>query len=307
MNGAYAGRYKLQVVSLDGCIKYESDWFDNLITNAGLDAYGGIRSNTFRAYIGTGTTVAETDTSMPAVATTTSVTRAVSYQEVSAPYWIKERFIFTFAVGAYVGTISDVGVGWGTGVASFTPLYSHALLPSPITLGAIDQVVLTYDHYYCVSDYTTCEFELNGILTTSISKPYQGGAAAVSLANPGLTYDFSENIYVGTSFYTNFVIADINNWDGAYKTITNDYETDASTTTLTTYSAGSFKRGYTKTYNAELGNRLNISGFFIPVYVFGSATACGFAGSFSPAWSKTDLQRLILSGEVTWARTTVPE
>ena len=59
MHNLYSGQYKLQVISLDGHIKHETDWFDNLITNAGLDTHGKGWANTFRAYIGTGSSASD--------------------------------------------------------------------------------------------------------------------------------------------------------------------------------------------------------------------------------------------------------
>lgn len=306
MNSAYAGRYKLQVINLDGSLKHDSGWFDNLITNAGLNTYGGIVANTFRAYIGTGSSVAETDTSMGAVATTTSYTRQYSYQETNAPYWGRERFVFSFPIGAYVGAINDVGIGWGTGVASFTPLYSHALLPSPITLGSIDQVILTYDHYYCVSAAAESTFELNGVLTTCICKPVIPKYDSTSLATPGNVYNFSENIYAQTQFFSGFVLAPVNNLRTIYTSYTTFVNAPTDTSITNAYTPGSNKISYSKTWNAEKGNYTNINGFMIYSHP-GRFSASGFAGSLNPPFTKSNLQKLTLQGEATWARTAVPE
>lgn len=303
MHSAYAGRYQLQVKRLDGSIKYESDWFDNLITNAGLDSYGSVYANTFRAWLGTGAAVAEVDTSMSAVATTTSYTAATSYQQVTAPPWEKTRYIFTFPVGAYVGTISDVGVGWGTGVASFTPLYSHALLPTAITLGAIDQVILTYDHYFVgPSAYQTHQFELNGIVTSVTGKFHIGGTFQAFPSRLGYRYCYF-NGYAHA--YTGAVMSPISNFSG-YTSLTKDFELTQNSYTVNNYVNGSFIRSYTLIIKAEQGDLTNINGLAIPALA-SIGTWSGFLCVIDPTFTKTNLQRLTLSGEWSWARTIVPE
>lgn len=306
MKSLYAGQYKLQVIRR-GIIRHETDWFDNLITNAGLDAYGGIRSNTYRAYIGTGTSVAETDTTMPAVATTTSYTGSKTLQASSIPYWARERHVFTFTQGIYVGTISDVGIGWGTGVSSFTPLYSHALLPSPITLESIDQVILTYDHYFTFSDYTYFDFDINGITYSGKTKPvfatYNRGYQ--SLTFPGGHYYFSTNRC--NRMYRGMVLANINQLQTIHNGFTTEYDVDDHFQNVSTYVAGSFTANVSKTYPAEFGNLTDVNGTHV-VLRGDPAGYCGdsFAMSWSPAFTKTNLEKLILNFNISWGRTTVP-
>ena len=313
MQSAYAGRYQIQVKRLDGSIKYESDWFDNLITNAGLDAKGGVRANTLRAWIGTGTTAAETDTSMTAVATTTSATETKSHNNSTAPAWAKSRYVFTFAVGAYVGTISDVGVGYGTGVASFTPLYSHAILPSPVTLGEIDQVILTYDHYYVgPSELTTYEFEINGIVTSTISKISYRSASSVDtfLGSLSSLHIYFSNVSAGSTNGEAIIRSGIStpSPNNLYSVSSGSLLAQSKTDnfTITTYTSGSYQRSYAVTFNAERGNWENINGVWLPFYQ-DTGTYIGAISKFDPAFTKSYLQKLTLNGVWSWARTTVPE
>ena len=310
MNAAYAGRYKLRVITPCGSIRHETGWFDNLITNAGLDAKGGVRANTLRAWIGTGTTAAETDTSMTAVATTISVTETKSHNNSTAPAWAKSRYVFTFAAGSYVGTISDVGVGWGTGVASFTPLYSHAILPSPVTLGEIDQVILTYDHYYVgPSELTTYEFEINGIVTSTISKisylspsnvdTYLGSLSSLHIYFSNGSGNREAIIRSGISTPSPNNLYSVSSGSLLAKSKMDNF-------TITAYTSGSYQRSYAVTFNAERGNWQNINGVWLPFYE-DTGTNMGAISKFDPAFTKSDLQKLTLNGVWSWARTTVPE
>jgi hypothetical protein len=319
INGAYAGRYKLCVI---GPNKTETEWFDNLITNRGLDVYGGTATNTFRAFLGAGVNeVSVTDIAMGAVASTTRFTRTVATQTINSPFWVRERHIFTFAVGAATGDIYEVGIGWGSETEYFTPLYSRALLPLPLTLTALDQVILTYDHYFCVSDYNTFTFQLNGTEVTGQCKPagYFAGHAdynngvALSFASPQLVYNFPDTCWFPYTWYTDAVLGQIHQFSVGVLSYTTTYSTDcvhmgeSVHTDLSEYLLGSLTRQYTKTWFAEAGNFNNVNGVYIPLYHHTSGAALGFAIRFTPSFTKTELQKLTLTGEIRWNRTTVPE
>jgi hypothetical protein len=132
---SYAGQYRLWKIK-DGSATYDSGWFDNLITDGGLDQFaniplgtGGIPYLFTGAHVGTGTaTPAFTDTSLTnylASATPQETGGTNSYIAASGsnpPYW---RFvkIFTFPVGTVTGVLSEVGVG-----NTKDTLFSHALI-----------------------------------------------------------------------------------------------------------------------------------------------------------------------------------
>lgn len=323
MNGAYAGRYKIQVIGANNTTITEIDWFDNLITNKGLDVYGGIATNTFGAYLGVGEAVAETDLSMTAVANTTRYTRTVATQTLLIPYWVRERHIFTFAVGAATGTITDVGVGWGTGIDVFTPLYSHALLPIPLVLTELDQVILTYDHYFCISDYSTFTLTLNGVETTGQCKPVgafarhdiSNSGVPLSFASPLTVFNFPDTCFHPYIWYSDAILSQLHQF--SLKTATHteafsagcwEFSQDTLVSTiLSPYVSGSLSRQYTKTWYAEAGAFTNVNCVYIPFFYSLVAGNFGFIIRFDPPFTKTELQKLTISGEVSWNRTTVPE
>lgn len=121
--------------------------FDNLITDTGLNALGtgGVVSACF---VGSGTAPpAVTDTVLAAtVAGTITKVGSISRALGPAPdYWTSESTTFEFAVGTAAGTLTEVGIGWGTYPGSYG-LFSHALIVdsggSPVALTVLSDEIL---------------------------------------------------------------------------------------------------------------------------------------------------------------------
>lgn len=165
-----AGYYKIEVKRPDGSTRLFFE-FPNLVTNNGLDRIctGGIYFP--NCYVGTGST--------PPVETNTQLENLVAYKtghssmsgpasapSLPNPYrWFRKTFVFP--QGAYVGNVSEVGVGWGA-----TTLFSRSLIkdengnPITITLTSIDVLTITYEFRFylndVVSEYT---LDINGVTT----------------------------------------------------------------------------------------------------------------------------------------------
>jgi len=128
-----SGYYRLEVHQVDGSIRPLSSWFENTILDTGLDRIGGSSSSLLTyCQIGAGTTpptTSDTHLEAPLASTTTvdstfrgvhSPTAFPFYDDFTA-YW---RRTFSFPVGAAVGRITEVGVGW----ESDGSLYSRSLV-----------------------------------------------------------------------------------------------------------------------------------------------------------------------------------
>lgn len=138
-----AGLYKLQV-RRHGLLIYETPWFDNLITNAGLEALGEAKTPGRYAMVGT-------DNTAPLVGNTTLGAQLASFDSTTggAPSggvvttgtrygW--QRQTYPFPQGAVVGNVAEVGVGWST-----TAVFSRALVSPAISVLAIDQLTVVYE------------------------------------------------------------------------------------------------------------------------------------------------------------------
>ena len=145
----FAGKYRC-VLNEGTDREVSTPWFDNLITNIGLDRLGNSTTTVFTwASIGTGTTTpAFTDTSLAAfTASTSTITLDSQTNQGPSTYIAQCQFHHTYAQGAVVGNMAEVGVGWATGGGS---LWSRALIldgggsPTTLTVTALDQLTVYY-------------------------------------------------------------------------------------------------------------------------------------------------------------------
>ena len=149
-----AGRYKVIITSSRGTRDY--GWFDNLITDTGLDQISNVPLGTgnvpylfTQAYVGTGDTPpAFSDSSLADYLASSDVVESTginSYVAGSPPYWRYVR-TYTFAPGTVTGVLSEVGVGY-----TKDTLFSRALIVdvlgriSPITVLADEGIQLVYE------------------------------------------------------------------------------------------------------------------------------------------------------------------
>lgn len=145
------GEVKLVITKPDGA-KFETDWFDNIILNQGLDRIGS-GANTVIAFaqVGTGTstpvaTQVALDAPVAGSASQTSPNGGLT-NSGSPTYSTNFIWFFAFAQGAVVGNITEIGIGWA---ATGANLFSRALIldnggnPTSITLVAIDQLTVYY-------------------------------------------------------------------------------------------------------------------------------------------------------------------
>lgn len=146
-----SGRYRMVVrKARNNTIVRETDWFDNIITNQGLDSYGqqngpglGVVS------IGTGTTApAATDTALATFsASTNSSAPGTAFGNLGAPDYIGYLiFARRFNPGSLNGNYSEVGIGWAANT-----LFSRALIldgsgnPTTITVLSDEYLDVFYE------------------------------------------------------------------------------------------------------------------------------------------------------------------
>jgi hypothetical protein len=146
MHMRVSGEYSAEVRHADGTIT-EIPWFKNLILNSGLDDLGTMGGLRNYCHVGTGTsTPAVTQVALDAKIGTYGSYASATTTQIGAPsYAWATTLPYTFAIGAIVGNITEVGVGATT---SGTRLYSRARFtdgggnPIAITVTASDQLVV---------------------------------------------------------------------------------------------------------------------------------------------------------------------
>lgn len=146
-NNKARGEFKLSVLR-GGEEVSSTPWRPNLITDAGLDALA--RSGTTGWYylaVGTGTSSpAYTDTALASQVAQVAGSGWPSNGGVVSGNTCTHTQVFTFALGAVVGNISELGIRSSTGgtLATRALVTDEGGSPTSVTVTAADQLVVTY-------------------------------------------------------------------------------------------------------------------------------------------------------------------
>lgn len=146
-NISLAGEYRFVVRNAaTGNVVRETDWMDNLITDAGLNRLGAGAWYGY-CHIGTGTVApANGDTALSAqTASTNSVVSSVSSNSGSPLYKTTSTKVYRFNAGSLNGNYTEVGISWAN-----STLWSRALIvdgggsPTSITVTASEYLDVYY-------------------------------------------------------------------------------------------------------------------------------------------------------------------
>ena len=275
------GFYTLEVRHADGtCDRYED--IPNLITNTGLDTMGfnSPWPYSILAYgVGTSTVPpAPTDTNMPDLVASAFPTTGASavYQTSVLPYYTTTTQLCVFAAGAYVGTIYKVGA-FANNPSTTAPLFSAALLPTPITLANTDQLLVYYTLVTRIpSGAQTGFFNLQ---TDGVPVQYSYRATPILTSGwaPGLSSIKFSNLFAESS-------------NAAETSI------DFPTAVPANYVPGTFVQDVALSFTTAQGNYpTGIS----TIALFGSVYA--YNVSISPPIKKSALQTLVLNLAFSWS------
>lgn len=299
-----SGRYRLQVLSEQGEVKSDTDWFDNLITNQGLDYYGNLPTNfdgslflNVRCAVGTSNTVpAFTDTSLGAqLGPSTGFNTGPTTTFIAGPPdYISGLYTYTFPLGAIVGNIAEVGVGIIVGGSSSIPIsvFSHALIqtggvPTTISVTSSDQLIVTFELRLYLN--TT-----DSSYSVTISSVNYSGTQRVSQYNNTSTYSLNTAVSFSNGLGGSSV------YNGAIGTITgtpSGLSTNLPNPTPATYTAGTYFRSFTSSSSIS---QSNVSGG-ISAIVFSSSLGNNQL-SVSPVLPKDNTKTMTLTYNVSWAR-----
>ena len=295
LNSQVSGRFKFEVTKKNGEKRVIADWFQNLITNSGLDLIGTISNYLSFCRVGTGSGIPENaDAYLDNQIAYTSYTESTSHGTFgTSPRYVWYKITKRFAEGIATGNLSEVGMSNTDGQDSGDVLFSRALIldgegdPTTITVLANETLDVTYEfRRYIPESDTTGTVELRGnnhnytgraSLWTSWKYLFYGGGGISSI--PGM------DVYNG-------VISDIDGFpDG----------TGSSTTskTIYNYSNGNYYRDWKFSLALDQGN---LSGFISAcrVDMIGSYYQFGF----SPDIEKTSDDIMSLTFRASWSRRT---
>lgn len=298
--GLLAGRFKIEALKLDksgneiaGSRRVAADWFDNLITNNGLNLFGSSATYLQYCQVGTGsTTPANGDSELASRVASTSTTLATSQgAQPSSPYFCWRQRTFRFAEGVAAGNLAEVGVG----PDATANLFSRALIldnmGSPTTITVLSDEVL--DVTYELRVYPP-ETDWTGTVTLdSVVYDVVGRAAGVT----SNTYWSIGSVGTVQTLFSSFA------YNGAISGITGiPSGTTSATSSISTasYSPDSLYRDGTMNWGLSNGN---LAGGITAVRApFGVGT---YQFSFSPAIPKINTKVLALIVRHSWARKTL--
>ena len=298
MHVQFSGRYRLQVFHGDTDILLkDTGWFDNLITDNGLDLLGtGFPVN---CYVGSDTAApGESDTSILNVLASSSssaATYGVNY--TVDPYYGWTQITFTFSIGAVQGTIGQVAVG-----GSATTLFSKAQLKTTggttttLTLGGVDRLSLTYELRQCI--YTS---DVTGVIDINgVSYSYTGRPANISSSGAwGCRAGQAVGSQAGSSYcYMHLGATSL----GAVTGIPDGTSKSTVPAATSSYVSGSHRRDFAIGLATSEGNLTNINAFVIGVSSAASTNGGTWQFLLSSGVDKTQYQNFRLEFAYTWGR-----
>ena len=310
-----AGRYKLEV-RRQGQLIHDTGWFDNLITNAGLEAIGEAKALCRYAMVGTDNTApANTNTTLGAQIASKdgdSAPSATTSQgiETSGTRYGWMRKTFPFSQGAVVGNVAEVGVGW-----SSTAVFSRSLVSPAISLLAIDQLTVVYEiRMYLPTADATGSVTIGGTSYNYTIRPAYAASSSYSGLNlgwaPGLlslsastrvwtTYNAGSGKYSAIAYappaviQSNVETTEIKQTDGG----TNSLSDVASSASNAAYSAGSLSCQFSVNWGISSGNLAGGIKAFIYTGMFGT-----YQCVLDAAIPKDNTKTLSMTWSQTWAR-----
>ena len=321
LNVSVKGRFKIEAFRQDeagnevpGSRRVAADWFDNLITNVGLDTLAsknGTNTGLFNilvdsCVVGSGSTApAFTNTALVsqiAATTTQQADTGTLDQLVTAPFYYYRRRTYRFGTGVAAGNLAEVGMKIGA------VLWSRALIVdgggNPITLTVLADEALDVTYEYRIYPPTAdvpWSADISGVT-------YSGNIRAANVtsgAGEG-SWRHGLNSLIGTSGAAMAGVFAVRPGCASFSTQTlgaitaqpaGTATTLVSTVSASAYTAGNFYRDHTLTSPLNSGNSAGgIGSIRIDTYLG------NFQISFSPILPKNNTKIMTLNVRVSWGR-----
>lgn len=167
------GFYRLTRYSRSGEVRQKTPWFDNLITDNGLDLLyrGNFLTNCYVSADSTPPVNADTTLS-GVIASQNSVDRTFGVQIATAPYYVKQNASFFFNEGAAAGNIAKLAVGNDVGdLLSISLIKDELGNPVVITVEPDEFLRIEYEFRIYVPGEATGTVTVNGDTHTWRSMP----------------------------------------------------------------------------------------------------------------------------------------
>lgn len=297
INVGIAGRFMIEAVNVEtGERRSLTPWFNNLITDVGLDRLGTQELGNY-CMVGTGTaTPSITDTTLSAqLASTTNVVAGVYGGQTTDPVYSFRRLTFRFAAGSATGNLSEIGIGSNNAVTVFsrTLIKDGSGNPTTITVLPTEALDVTYElRLYPPSADSPHTTVISGVTYTGVIRPAyktdSGPGGNWMVRNSTASLNRSAFLYV---------------YDGAIGASTGgpsglqSYVTSYTPVSEATYSVNSLVRTGTATIGLQ---DCNLAGGIVSMMVHTSLGS--YQIGFSPAIPKDATKVLTLGFQLSWNR-----
>lgn len=302
-----AGQFQLTACQKDddgnviaGTERVVADWFDNLITDAGMEA---LKGTNFLKYVrvGSGSTAPSTsDTalvSQVAVAAFSTIAQGPSDLTSSTYTYSSVDCSVQFGKGVAAGNLAEIGVS----ATATSSLVCRALIkdgtgtPTTITVLPIEYLTVTY-RWRVYFDVTYTNAQTFTIGSTTYTATYQllkmRSDYALTWANgDGLAGTGNGGGYWHIKACSNAIVGGAN---------TAGTRTAATSVTVTNGSTGNYYKDYTATWNEAAANQ-TIKSFCAGV-AQGNQVTVPFGVNITPDLVKTNTQTLTFSVRHAYAR-----
>jgi len=283
------GKFRLRTRLADGTITKDTGWFDNLLTNQGLNWIGNYPAG-IAQYVAVGTsstTPAYTDTNLGTFLAAVGYYSISSYTyTVGPPDYVSVFFTYNYAIGAATGNLTEIGTGDNT---ANTLLFSHALIldslgsPTTLTVLSYEQLEVTYElRLYMNLTDTSYSFVVSGVTHSGVWR--RANANAVS--------DYS---YAGGSGQGLFYVS--NGSIGTVNSVPTGIGDSVNASLTTAYVNGNYYNSWNAYFPTTAGNMTGGVTAFLIYGMFGD-----YQASVSPAIAKTSAYSLTINFNASWAR-----
>lgn len=302
LHNKVAGRYKIEkVINAGTALEYKvplTGWFDNLITNKGLDFFGVLSTGTpvytNMCMVGSSNTApANTDLAMGSLLGFTNTKQSSTFSNSSSPdYYKRGVIVYRFPAGTGTGNISEVGVGTTTTSGN---LFSRALVldinGNPTTITKLSDEILD----------VTYEFRVYPVLTDVTGSITLTG-------NKGATYNYTGRVssattvmagYMGNPHPLIYIALGVTAYTGSIGAVTSVPTGTPSTggSTIPAYVNGTYNTNFTISFSVSQGN---LTGGIKSILLVGTQMDWQF--EFNNAIAKTASDTLSITGNVSWGR-----
>lgn len=172
INNSVGARFKLvaRKASTEE-ITRETEWFKNIVLDTGLNQMSvGTWIDRVRVGSGNSTPIASQTQLDNTIASTTTVqtSGSITKQTTTSPYYVAAKITYRFAEGVAAGNISEVGCGWGAGLALWNRALVKDLNGNPTTITVLSDEFL--DVIVEVRYYPTQSFSGNFNLLNKVGE-----------------------------------------------------------------------------------------------------------------------------------------